>query len=154
MELCLMLIKYVAAFALLCSTPTWAQTSPSAAPQSSINWNVSEDHRSVTLSVDATPTATYDAAQVEGILAGLGQVRASMLPVYPPNYELGQPIIQAARDPGLATELATDGHTMLHIRDPRYGWLHFAISREAAGKLAAALRKQVDNPPGPSQQTR
>jgi hypothetical protein len=144
-------IKYVAAFALLCSTPTWAQTSPDAAPQSSIEWKVSEDHRSVTLSVNGTLTATYDAAQVEGILAGLGQARASMMPAYPIHYELGQPNVRAVRDPGLATEVATDGHTLIHIRDPRYGWLHFAISREAAGKLAAVLQKQVDNPPSPPQ---
>jgi hypothetical protein len=148
-----MLIKYAVAFALLCSMSTSAQTSPSGGPQSSINWNVSEDHRSVILSVNATPTATYDAVQVEGILAGLGQVRASMLPAYPDHYELGQPNIQAARDPGLATELASDGHTLIHIRDPRYGWLHFAISREAAGKLAAVLQRQVDNPPRSPKQT-
>ena len=141
-----MLIKYVAALVLFCSVPTWAQ-SPS---KTEINWRVSDDHRSVTLSVNATPTATFDAAQVDGMLVGLGQVRASMLPPYPDHYELGQQI-QAVRNPGLAAELATDGHTLLHLRDPRYGWLHFAITREAAGKLAVVLQKQVDNPPGPSQ---
>jgi hypothetical protein len=39
------------------------------------------------------------------------------------------------------------GNSLLHIRDPRYGWLHYWIPKGEAAKLAKALQAQVDAPP-------
>ena len=39
------------------------------------------------------------------------------------------------------------GNSVLHIRDPRYGWLHYVLSRKSARKLAGLLAAQADAPP-------
>jgi len=39
------------------------------------------------------------------------------------------------------------GNTLLHLRDPRFGWLHYMVPREEARKLARVLQAHVDTPP-------
>src|SRR5260370_37552977 len=61
-------------------------------------------------------------------------------------YRSGQ-AVKAIPDPLWMTEPdANEGNTLLHIRDPRYGWLHYMIPREDARKLAAYIQNQVDPP--------
>jgi hypothetical protein len=56
-------------------------------------------------------------------------------------------------DPNWATEPAVINqgfHTILHIRDPRFGWLHYALPRDEARNLAALIQHQLDLPRPPA----
>jgi hypothetical protein len=37
-------------------------------------------------------------------------------------------------------------NSLLHLRDPRYGWLHFSLPREQAKKLGETLIQQAAKP--------
>lgn len=113
------------------------------------NWKLSDDLKTVTITFPTTPTVVLelDAAGVEDILKNLGEFRANMSPTIPPTFALGQPV-RAVPNPRWATEPdAMMGDSLLHLRDPRFGWLHYQIPRAEAGKLAGYLQKQVDSPP-------
>ena len=92
-----------------------------------------------------------DAAAVENLLKHLGEYRAMMQPEVQPRFGLGQSVIF---DPRWATEPELMlGNSVLHLRDPRYGWVHYAIPRDEARRLGALLQGQSDNPPtGPRQE--
>ena len=88
----------------------------------------------------------WTADQVDDHLRKLGELRTKMKPPHPRNFALGQVVRGIANAPW-ATETDTMlGNSILHIRDPRYGWLHFLFSKEDARKLATLLQKQVDSP--------
>jgi len=57
-------------------------------------------------------------------------------------------IVPAVTNPAWVVEPdAMMGNALLHVRDPRYGWLHFLIPKDEARKLAGALLAQADAPP-------
>jgi hypothetical protein len=118
------------------------------------NWKLEDDVKTVTLSLPTTPPAALqmDALGIDGLLENLGDFRALMQPEVPKTFPMGQ-MVDAIPDPAWVTEPdAMLGNTVLHIRDPRYGWLHYVIPREEARKLASVLQNQVDAPPpGPPQ---
>ena len=88
----------------------------------------------------------WTADQVDDHLRKLGELRTKMKPPHPRNFALGHVVRGIANAPW-ATETDTMlGNSILHIRDPRYGWLHFLFSKEDARKLATLLQKQVDSP--------
>src|ERR1700712_4903403 len=112
------------------------------------NWKLEDDRKSVTLSLPTEPPASIqlDAAGVEDALNKLGEFRAAMSPVIPVTYEMGQKI-DAIVHPIWATETeVTLGDTVLHFRDPRYGWLHYVLPREHARMLIGFLQVQVNAP--------
>ena len=77
-----------------------------------------------------------------------------MTPAVPAEFPTGCRF-QARRDPRWATETETmRGDSVLHLRDPRFGWLHFVFPREMARKLGRLLIAQADaEPPRPQQRT-
>jgi hypothetical protein len=130
---------------LLCLSPVLSKEI------AAVTWNLEENHRQVTVKFSTTPPASMkmDAGEVEDVLLGLGTLRGEMWPEVPKIYKLGQKQIEAVDDPIWSTEPeATLGHgdTILHIRDPRYGWLHYLVPREEAAKLAALLLRQATAP--------
>jgi hypothetical protein len=72
-----------------------------------------------------------------------------MRPEISKTFALGQ-VVGAVSNPAWVTEPdAMLGNTLLHIRDPRFGWLHYLIPKEEARKLAGLLQAQADaEPPG------
>ena len=69
-----------------------------------------------------------------------------MKPEIPMTYAMGQKVA-AIPDPAWVTEAELmQGNTVLHIRDPRYGWLYYMIPKEEARKLVGFLQAQVDAP--------
>lgn len=113
------------------------------------NWKLNDDLDTVTVTFPTEPPATLklDAQGVEEILSNLGEFRALMKPEIPRDYALGQKS-EAIPDPKWVTEPdALMGNSLLHIRDPRFGWLHYLIPKAAAQKLAEFLQNQITAPP-------
>jgi hypothetical protein len=115
-------------------------------------WNLSADRRTVTLTFPTDPPVALhlDAAKVDDLLARLGEFRASMEPETPRDFALGQKV-GAIPDPRWVTEPdLMYGASLLHLRDPRFGWLHYLFPPHEARNLARLLQAQADNqPPGP-----
>ena len=102
----------------------------------------------VTLTFPTTPPVTLklNANQVDDILKNLGDFRAAMKQEVPKSFAMGQ-MVDAVPDPIWATEPdALLGNSLLDIRDPRFGWLHYLIPKDEARKLASLLQTQVDAP--------
>jgi hypothetical protein len=88
-----------------------------------------------------------DVSGVEEALKSLGGLRATMTPEVPKSLTL-EKIVPAVTNPAWVVEPdAMMGNALLHVRDPRYGWLHFLIPKDEARKLAGALLAQADAPP-------
>jgi len=118
------------------------------------NWKLNDDLKTVTLTLPTDPPAALqiDVPGIEDILKNLGDFRGAMKPEVPKTFAMGQKV-EAVPDPVWVTEPdLMAGDSLIHIRDPRYGWLHYLIPREEARKLATFLQKQVDSPAaGPNQ---
>jgi hypothetical protein len=128
----------------------------SAAQNSGPNWKLEDDRMHVTVTFPTNPPAVLrlDVADVVDLLSHLGDFRSVMWPEEPKIYELGQRVA-VIPDPIWSTEPDRDrGDTLLHIRDPRYGWLHYMIPREEARKLAGYILDQVYAPPPAQQPTK
>jgi hypothetical protein len=112
------------------------------------NWNLEDDLKTVTLTVSSVPAVQIklDAAGIDDLLKNLGNFRGAMKPEVPIKNPLGQKT-KAVFGPAWATEPdIMRGDSLLHIRDPRYGWLHYLLPRSDAANLAKHLQSQVDTP--------
>jgi hypothetical protein len=113
------------------------------------NWKLDEDGKTVTLTFPTEPPVALklDAVQVDDLLRNLGIFRGSMKPEVPTKYALGLKV-EAVPDPAWMTEPDLMlGDSLLHIRDPRFGWLHYLIPKTEAKKLAEFLQTQANAPP-------
>jgi hypothetical protein len=113
-----------------------------------LNWNLEGDRNSVTLSLPTAPPVALklNVMAVTDILRNLGDLRAKMRPPVEAGWPPGQKF-QAIANPRWATEPEMMlGNSVLHIRDPRYGWLHYVLPRKGARKLAGLLAAQADAP--------
>jgi hypothetical protein len=112
------------------------------------NWKLEDDYQHVTLTLPTDPPTqvVFNTQTIDDMLQNLGEFRGHMRPEIPATFALGQ-VVQAISNPAWATEPdAMVGNTLLHIRDPRYGWLHYVIPHEEARKLVGLLQNQVDAP--------
>ena len=118
------------------------------------NWKLEDDYKTVTITFPTDPPVALriDLDGVEDMLKNLGDFRAAMKPEVPKTFALGQKVL-AVPDPAWVTEPELMvGNSVLHVRDPRFGWLHYMVPREEAKKLVGFLQAQVDAPlPGPPQ---
>lgn len=144
-----MLLKIIAAI-VLCAMPAWAQTAPNImADQLPMKWELSDDRRDVIVTFPKEPTASLEAGEVDQLLNGIGEIRAAMWPPYPNHYASGQ-MVNALVNPFWVVEGIQDSEDVLvNIRDPRFGWLHYRISREVADQLAAGISQRGKLKPGP-----
>jgi hypothetical protein len=112
------------------------------------NWNLEPDLQTVTVTFPTDPPVALklNIGDVETMLANLGEFRAHMLPTVPSAYQLGQKV-GVIPNPAWATEPdLLNNDTLLHVRDPRFGWLHYLIPRQEAMKLVGFLQNQVAAP--------
>jgi hypothetical protein len=116
---------------------------------SMMHWNLEDDRMTVTVTFSTEPPVSVeiDTAEVESIVQNLGTFRGFMLPETPAEWP-AERSVDAFPDPcwRVEAELMT-GDSLLHIRDPRFGWLHFLLPREAARLLGNTLISQADAPP-------
>lgn len=109
------------------------------------DWKLEDDRKHVTLTFPTTPPVSWrlDVSAVEHILRNLGEFRAQMTPEIAAHYAMGQRVA-ALPDPAWVTEPdLMFGHSLLHLRDPRYGWLHYLLPPPEAQKLASYLQTQA-----------
>lgn len=125
-----------------------------AEPKAEPKWELNQDLKTVTITFPTDPPVALrlDLLGVENIIKNLGDFHAAMKPEVPKNFAVGQKV-EVIPDPAWVTEPdLLMGNSILHIRDPRYGWLHYLIPREEAKKLGILLQNQADAPsPGPKQ---
>jgi hypothetical protein len=115
-------------------------------------WRVSEDRKTASLVAPTDPpiVMSFTADLLDGLLKSAMEVRAALSPPHAADFAPGQ-TVQAIENPRVVSELDTrTGRSLLHIRHPGYGWLHFLLPKDHAAKLAELLRKQVERPPQPS----
>jgi hypothetical protein len=137
-------VRLMPLLAIAVSTLSFAALSQSAGS----NWKLEDNQRHVTITFPTTPPAALqlDVAGIEDILTHLGDFRSVMWPEVTKIPPRRGDVVKAIPAPIWWTEPTAQGDTMLHIRDPRYGWLHYMIPREEARKLAAYIQNQVDAP--------
>jgi len=110
------------------------------------NWKLDEDGKTVTLTFPTEPPVALklDAVQIDDLLRNLGMFRGGMQPEVPAGYALGQKV-EAVLNPAWMTEPdLLMGDSLLHLRDPRFGWLHYLIPKGEAKKLAGFLQNQAN----------
>ena len=121
---------------------------------SGMNWKLEDDYKTVTLTLPTDPVLQLKLSVevVEEILKNLGDFRGAMKPEIAAQFPMGQRV-EAIPDPAWVTEPNfLTGDSLIHIRDPRYGWLHYLLPRNEARHLAETLGTQADAPPpGPKQ---
>ena len=116
--------------------------------QAGPNWKLEDDLKTVTVTFPTNPPTALklDAAGVEDLLKNLGEFRAHMKPEIAAEWELGQKV-GAVPDPRWYSESELMmGNSLLHLRDQRFGWLHYVLPRESARELGMVLLAQADAP--------
>jgi hypothetical protein len=117
------------------------------------SWKLEDDYKTLTATFPTEPPVALrlDVAAVEDLLKHLGEFRALMRPEVQPKLLTGTKA-EAIVDTAWVTEPEMlMGASLLHLRDKRYGWLHYLIPRAEAQKLGDALQKQAAAPPpGPT----
>ncbi|MDP9807677.1 hypothetical protein J2W42_000515 [Rhizobium tibeticum] len=112
-------------------------------------WELDDEFKTLTITFPTDPPVAFvlDATSVSNLIEGAGQIRAEMPPPHDENWEGGQ-MVDAVLDPRWYSESdALLGDSLLHIRDPRFGWLHYALTRESARALGTLLILQADDVP-------
>jgi hypothetical protein len=103
-----------------------------------IDRRLSKDRRRARIML---PVATFD-VEVEGIkaiIAALGATRSVMLPEEPTAF-VPPKSVHAIPEPGWTVEPELlNGEVLLHLRDPRFGWLHYCLPKAAASQLGTHL---------------
>ena len=85
-------------------------------------------------------------ASVESFLEHLGRVRMDLDPPVPEKYQAGMCVAHLDTVIVVSAETIT-GDVILNVRDRRYGWLRYLISRDRAREIGAAILQQVEKLP-------
>ncbi len=112
------------------------------------NWKLEDDLKTVTVTFPTNPPVALklNVSEVEDMLKNLGMFRSGMQPEAPKTFAMGQKV-SAVPDPIWVTEPDLMlGNSLLHLRDPRFGWLHYLLPRDEARKLGNYLLQQADAP--------
>ena len=115
---------------------------------SGTEWKLDNDYKTVTITFPTDPPVDIrlDTSQIDEHLQRLGQFRSRMKPDIAFDWALGQKV-GAVPDPRYVTEPEVmQGNSLLHIRDPRFGWLHYILPRDEAKKLGEFLVAQAELP--------
>lgn len=110
------------------------------------NWKLEDDFETVTLTLPTDPPVALrlSTSDVDNILKNLGDFRGTMKPAISTQSPLGQKVL-AIPDPQWASEPDVMlGQSLFHLRDPRFGWLHYLLPKQEARNLAEFLLKQAD----------
>ena len=113
------------------------------------SWKLEDDLETVTISFPSNPPVAlkYKHPEVAEMLQNLGEFRAMMKPEVPHKFAMGQKVL-AIPDPAWVTEPDIMlGASLIHLRDPRFGWLHYLLPPHEARKLGEFLIKQADTVP-------
>lgn len=109
----------------------------------SLEWKLDASHKMLTVTLPTDPpfSMNLDASAVEGLVKNLASSRSLMQPAIPSTFAKGQ-TSEATPDPAwVAEQEAKSGKCLLHVRDPRFGWLHFLLTSKDTMQLADRLKE-------------
>jgi hypothetical protein len=134
------LLFFVTALCTL-ATPCRAQTGT--------DWKLNDDRQHVTVTfLFSNPTpVTLDVKGVEDLLENLGRYRMNMSPEIPRSLAAGTEVFPVVDPIWRIQEDPKTRAIVISIRDPRYGWLNYAIARETASRLIYVLQYQINHSP-------
>lgn len=100
---------------------------------------IDEDRKTITITLPADPPVqfTMDADGLSAMLHALGQARAEMEPPPAMDKDLNQ-MVPMVLNPIFKFQ-GLMGDALLHVRDPRFDWLHYRIAHESAVELGKLL---------------
>ena len=105
---------------------------------------LSEDETRVQVSLPGTgATFELDAAGLDHLIDRLGALRAGMRNQHPSAWPRRGFVDAIYNPPWYSEPELLQGNSLLHIRHPGFGWLHFSIPKPAAAKLAEFLEDQA-----------
>ena len=104
------------------------------------NANRSEvDTVTVTVQADPEVRVDLDAHEVDDVIKNLGQMRQLMRPAHLSEFGGEMELANVFNPECVCDDDPVLAHSVLHIRDPRYGWLHYVLPRDVGNVLAKAL---------------
>ena len=115
-----------------------------------LHWELKKDLKTVTVTAEVgkSTSTDYTAADIDILIANLRHIRGAMTPEVPMNFSLGQTILHAVPDPRFATEADGMGRgSLLHIRDPGFGWLTYLFPRHEVVSVISYFAKQLAEMP-------
>lgn len=102
---------------------------------------------SFTIRLDSQSQRAINAQDVAALIEALGELRPSLQPPIPMDLPAGPRKVNAIPDPRWYVEPEMmEGNSLLNMRDPRFGWLHYVLPRNEARKLGELLIRQADSP--------
>lgn len=113
-------------------------------------WRLSEDRKTASLVAPTDPpiVMSFTAESLDGLLNSAMEVRAAMTPPHAVDFAFGE-TVQAIDNPRVVSEYdSKTGRSLLHLRHPGFGWLHFLLPKQGAAKLAELLRNQAERRAG------
>lgn len=108
---------------------------------------LSGDRMTVALDFTGAPPLNLDVALVEELQRRLGEARAGMMPEVPALVTVDAPFSAVSSPRWVISPAGIPGGSLLNIRDPRYGWLHFLIPAEDGRKLLDFFTKLFSSLP-------
>jgi hypothetical protein len=86
------------------------------------------------------------AESADRILDFFGTARATLRPAVAQEW-ISTEAVEAERDPRVfLTQDRLAGDVLLHVRDPRFGWLHYVLTKNYARLLGEELIRRADKP--------
>ena len=127
--------------------PSKAKTKPhqAASNLAAPNWQLHADRKSVSATFANNPLMSLkvDVDGIDNLHKTLGELRGRMSPEVEKTLGKNETIAAVANPSWVVRPAPTKGDSLLHLRDPRYGWLHYLIPRAEATKLLAFLQSQL-----------
>lgn len=113
-----------------------------------LRWKLDESLEFVTITLLSDPPVAVrlGVEELEKLLTNLGDFRSAMKPEVTPDHEPRQNVLAVSNPRWMTEPDPLFGRSLLHLRDPRYGWLHYMIPKEEAQKLAGYLHAQASTP--------
>lgn len=101
---------------------------------------LSKDRKTIIVSPNSNPLS-LDAPNVDALLRNLSELRARMTTKHAPKWNPAIQKFEALYDPAWqAAPEMKGGRSVLHVRHPGFGWLHFSLPKRAAARLSKILR--------------
>ena len=109
--------------------------------------SLGNDGQSVTIRFPGQPDIEWrlSASAADTLVKRIGDLRARTKPEVASQFQAGQKVDRGVRNPRWILEReALTGDPLLHLRDPRFGWLHYLIPVAEARRLGDGLRAQAN----------
>ena len=108
-----------------------------------ISHSLSDDRTTIRLQAPAVDAA-LTVQQLDELVYALVVIRTNMVPIFPLEWPADAPVL-AAKSPAWFCRAAVEtDESLLSMRHPGLGWLHFALRKAEAAKLADLLKRQSE----------